>query len=68
MTDVTRLLENPVEATTIEQNFLLLLVKHVKKDIRNNINWYKKKRKKKKRKEKKKKKEKKKEKKKKEES
>jgi hypothetical protein len=38
MTDVTRLLENPVEATTIEQNFLLLLVKHVKKDIRNNIN------------------------------
>ena len=29
MTDVTRLLENPVEATTIVQNFALLLVKHV---------------------------------------
>jgi hypothetical protein len=29
MTDVTRLLENPVEATTIVQNFVLLLVKHV---------------------------------------
>jgi hypothetical protein len=29
MTDVTRLLENPVEATTIVQNFVLLLVEHV---------------------------------------
>jgi hypothetical protein len=29
MTDVSRLLENPVEATTIVQNFVLLLVKHV---------------------------------------
>jgi hypothetical protein len=29
MTDVTRLLENLVEATTIVQNFVLLLVKHV---------------------------------------
>jgi hypothetical protein len=29
MTDVTRLLENPVEAMTIVQNFVLLLVKHV---------------------------------------
>jgi hypothetical protein len=29
MTDVTRHLENPVEATTIVQNFVLLLVKHV---------------------------------------
>ena len=29
MTDVTRLLENPVEATTIVQKFVLLLVKHV---------------------------------------
>ena len=29
MTDITRLLENPVEATTIVQNFVLLLVKHV---------------------------------------
>ena len=27
--DVTRLLEKPVEATTIIQNFVLLLVKHV---------------------------------------
>jgi hypothetical protein len=26
MTDVTRLLENPVKATTIVQNFVLLLV------------------------------------------
>ena len=29
MTDVTRLLENPVEATDIVQNVVLLLVKHV---------------------------------------
>jgi hypothetical protein len=29
MTDVTNLLENPVEATDIVQNFVLLLVKHV---------------------------------------
>jgi hypothetical protein len=29
MTDVTRLLENPVEATDIVQKFVLLLVKHV---------------------------------------
>jgi hypothetical protein len=29
MTDVTRLLENPVEATGIVQEFALLLVKHV---------------------------------------
>ena len=29
MTDVTRLLENPVEATGIIQKFALLLVKHV---------------------------------------
>jgi hypothetical protein len=29
MTDVNRHLENPVEATTIVQNFVLLLVKHV---------------------------------------
>jgi hypothetical protein len=29
MTDVTRLLENSVEATTIVQNFVLLLVEHV---------------------------------------
>jgi hypothetical protein len=29
MTDVTRLLENPVEATTIVKNFVLLLVEHV---------------------------------------
>ena len=29
MTDVTRLLENPVEATIIVQNFVLLLVEHV---------------------------------------
>jgi hypothetical protein len=29
MTDVTRLLENPVEATTIIQNFVLLLVEIV---------------------------------------
>ena len=29
MTDSTRLLENPVEATTIVQNCVLLLVKHV---------------------------------------
>ena len=29
MTDVNRLLENPVEATTIVQNCVLLLVKHV---------------------------------------
>ena len=33
MTDVTRLLENPVEATTIVQNFVLLLVKHVLCDL-----------------------------------
>jgi hypothetical protein len=35
MTDVTRLLENPVEATTIVQKCVLLLVKHVlwKKNI-----------------------------------
>jgi hypothetical protein len=31
MTDVTRLLENPVEATTIVQNFVLLLVKPLKR-------------------------------------
>jgi hypothetical protein len=38
MTDVIRLLENPVEATTIVQNVVLLLVEHVvwKKTIRNN--------------------------------
>ena len=29
MTDVTRLLENPVEATGIVHKFVLLLVKHV---------------------------------------
>jgi hypothetical protein len=29
MTDVTRLLENPVEATTIVQNFVLLVVENV---------------------------------------
>jgi hypothetical protein len=29
MTDVTRLLENPMEATDIVQKFVLLLVKHV---------------------------------------
>ena len=29
MTDVTKLSENPVEATTIVQNFALLLAKHV---------------------------------------
>jgi hypothetical protein len=29
MTDVTRLLENPVEATTIVQNFVLLLIENV---------------------------------------
>ena len=29
MTDVTRLLENTVEATTIVQNFMLLLVEHI---------------------------------------
>ena len=29
MTDVTRLLENPKEATGIVQKFVLLLVKHV---------------------------------------
>ena len=29
MTDVTRLLENPVKATTIEKKFALLLVRHV---------------------------------------
>jgi hypothetical protein len=29
MTDVTRLLENPVEATGIVQTFVLLLVEHV---------------------------------------
>jgi hypothetical protein len=29
MTDITRLLEIPVEATTIVQNFVLLLVKNV---------------------------------------
>ena len=29
MTDVTRLLENPVEATGIVQKFVLLLVEHV---------------------------------------
>ena len=29
MTDVTRFLENPVEATGIVQKFVLLLVKHV---------------------------------------
>jgi hypothetical protein len=29
MADVTRLLENPVEATTIVQNVVLLLVEHV---------------------------------------
>ena len=31
MTDVTRLLENAVEATGIVQSFVLLFVKHVKK-------------------------------------
>ena len=31
MTDVTTLLEKPVEATTIVQNFVLLLVEHVEK-------------------------------------
>ena len=29
MTDVTTLLENPMEATTIVQNVVLLLVEHV---------------------------------------
>jgi hypothetical protein len=29
MTDVTRLLENPVEATTIVQNFVLFVVENV---------------------------------------
>jgi hypothetical protein len=29
ITDVTRLLENPVEATAIVQKFVLLLVEHV---------------------------------------
>ena len=29
MTDVTRLLENPLEATTIVQKFVLLLAEHV---------------------------------------
>jgi hypothetical protein len=29
MTDVTRLLENPVEATTIVQKFVLLLIENV---------------------------------------
>ena len=29
MTDVTRLLENPVETTGIVQKFVLFLVKHV---------------------------------------
>jgi hypothetical protein len=33
MTDVTRLLENPVEATTIVQNVVLLLVEHVGKKM-----------------------------------
>jgi hypothetical protein len=45
MTDVTRLLENSVEATTIVQKFDLLLVKHVL--------WKKKKKKEKKKKKKK---------------
>ena len=52
MTDVARLLENPVEATTIVQNFALLLVKHVlwKKNTRNNKTDIKKKERKKKKK------------------
>jgi hypothetical protein len=33
MTDITRLLENPLEATNNEQNCVLLLVKHVKSQI-----------------------------------
>jgi hypothetical protein len=38
MTDVTMLLENPVEVTTIVQNFVLLLIEYVvwKTTIRNN--------------------------------
>jgi hypothetical protein len=49
MTDATRLLENPVEATTIVQKFVLLLVKHcvMKKIIRYNKSDIKKRRKKK---------------------
>jgi hypothetical protein len=49
MTDATRLLENPVEATTIVQKFVLLLVKHcvMKKIIRYNKSDIKKIRKKK---------------------
>ena len=50
MTDATRLLENPVEATTIVQKFVLLLVKHcvMKKIIRYNKSDIKKKKKKRK--------------------
>jgi hypothetical protein len=53
MTDATRLLENPVEATTIVQKFVLLLVKHcvMKKIIRYNKSDIKKKKKKKRKKE-----------------
>ena len=53
MTDTTRFLENTVEATTIVQNFVLLLVKHcvMKKNIRYNKSDIKKKKKKKKEKE-----------------
>jgi hypothetical protein len=42
MTEVTRLLENPVEATTIVHNFVLLLVKTcvMKKNIRNNKTFF----------------------------
>ena len=55
MTDVTRLLENAVEATDIVQKFVLLLVKHVvwKKNIWNKTYNKKKKLKEKKKKEKK---------------
>ena len=49
MTDATRVLENPVEVTTIVQKFVLLLVKHcaMKKIIRYNKSDIKKRRKKK---------------------
>ena len=44
MTDVTRLLKNTVEATTIVQNFVLLLVENVVwKKYQKEQDWYKKK-------------------------
>ena len=54
MTYATRFLENTVEATTIVQSFVLLLVKHcvMKKNIRYNKSDIKKKKKRKKKKEK----------------